>query len=513
MVDLERRKYIRFLNERGETIALIPVDEASFCGFGPSANKPKPGIPGRFWFETDTGNLVYDDGTTWRSFGVAKLSELVIDVDKDWGGHVIKNLGAPVDANDAARKTDVDTVQSNLNSHISASPIDHPDGSITTAKIADGAITTSKIADRAVTRTKLEYPTEDVSYNYLEVIGKAQAIYASTLATTDSFTDKASETFGILPDIPAWIAQGRIQDEDNLYYIVYDVSASTQDFQLRKREAGTWTTLGYEAVDLSAETWTRTKIECVGSTIKAYRLDMTTPKITATDTTFTSGYYGHHLFDKVGYKVLTSPELCILRAPASPLPQAKAIIEAEIIGSGTDEDPFRPNLAHEFATHDKYGQIDKLTVTWGLFDHKPKHNTMLIIITGDNPYQKGAILGQVAYAKSKNLKVLSPPKDYAEAVAQYKQLKSYFPEWIAGKDNYAYHVLGNDEFELFALADFYYGELIEHKTHYNQLKKVPDWEIRKNLERLRDKLTKVSILTDERDKHINKVKEVLKLGW
>jgi hypothetical protein len=34
-------------------------------------------------------------------------------------------------------------------------PIDHPDASVTTAKIADGAVTTAKIADLAVTTTKI----------------------------------------------------------------------------------------------------------------------------------------------------------------------------------------------------------------------------------------------------------------------------------------------------------------------------------------------------------------------
>jgi hypothetical protein len=39
------------------------------------------------------------------SKGITGLSGLVIDSDKDWLGHLIKNLGAAVDSNDAVRKT------------------------------------------------------------------------------------------------------------------------------------------------------------------------------------------------------------------------------------------------------------------------------------------------------------------------------------------------------------------------------------------------------------------------
>jgi len=38
---------------------------------------------------------------------ISKLSELEIDVDKDWLGHVIKNLGTPVDSGDAVRLGDL----------------------------------------------------------------------------------------------------------------------------------------------------------------------------------------------------------------------------------------------------------------------------------------------------------------------------------------------------------------------------------------------------------------------
>lgn len=43
-----------------------------------------------------------------------KLSNLIIDADKDWGGHRIKNLGEPVDPNDAARKFYVDVATTGL---------------------------------------------------------------------------------------------------------------------------------------------------------------------------------------------------------------------------------------------------------------------------------------------------------------------------------------------------------------------------------------------------------------
>ena len=47
--------------------------------------------------------------------------------------------------------------QQALAMHREASPIDHPDASITTAKITDGAVTTAKIADGAVTIAKTDF--------------------------------------------------------------------------------------------------------------------------------------------------------------------------------------------------------------------------------------------------------------------------------------------------------------------------------------------------------------------
>jgi hypothetical protein len=92
-------------------------------------------------------------------------------------------------------------------------------------------------------------------------------------------------------------------------------------------------------------------------------------------------------------------------------------------------------------------------------------------------------------------------------------LKGDFKHWLAGKDNFAYQVLGWEVLDWFQNADFYYGELVEHKTHYDQLKKVPDWELRNRLSELTDKLQKVTTLADERDKHLSKLNEIIKRGW
>lgn len=58
-------------------------------------------------------------------------------------------VAAPSAADDIARKDTVDAVTTFLNTHKTATPIDHPNSSVTEAKIADEAVTSAKMADRA----------------------------------------------------------------------------------------------------------------------------------------------------------------------------------------------------------------------------------------------------------------------------------------------------------------------------------------------------------------------------
>jgi hypothetical protein len=453
-----------------------------------------------------------------------KLSELVVDVDKDWAKKNIINFGAG----------GID-----LYSVVTAHASRH---------LAGGADALSGIA-----RSQLKYPTVDVYFPYLEAISKCrwygpgvgvQAFWH--FGTVDSFTDKS--LWAPLPNM-FHIAM-RMTDGNNTYTANLNSGATTADFALDKRSGGVTTNLATEAVDIGSYDVYQVIGSISGSTLKGYRdaSYTTTPtlRISATDTTFASGAFGYtKRRDSSGTGIHEG--YALLKASLSPLSPAQAILELPIEGSGRPEDPFRPSLSkilteitpqltglpdflHQEAK--KYTilkakgftdeeievllgyipqhQVDLDAVTWGAFElHPDKAPTSIIVVVGDNPYQAGAIDRQKAKAK----RVFAPPKSYDEATALYNALKKDYPHWLAGKDNMAYQTLGLEIFDWFQNVDFYYGELVEHKTHYQQLKMVPDFEIRNRLNELIDKLSKATVLVGERDKHISKAKEILRRGW
>jgi len=376
-----------------------------------------------------------------------------------------------------------------LDYHRLKTPIDHP--------------------DLSVTRGKLEYSTVDVPLVYLLSIGKSnwynhwgdESRWA--LLTNDSFTDKAVECIQIYDGTIGCIA--RLVNISNEYITGAWTGYATSDFRIRKMVNGALYDIASEAVDLSHIRY-RYKLSCLGSTLKGYRDDMTTPKIVATDTSFASGKYG-------GGDTLGSPNAIhlsvILRVASSIFQQAQVILEVDVDGAGNNEAPYIPKLIHSFTQDGR----DLNAITWGAFEFNDESATNIIMVYGDNPYKSGAIQRQIDYAKSKNLRVFTTPKDYGEAVSIYNKLKGDFNHWLAGKDNFAYQVFGWEVLDLLQGVDFYYGELLEHKTHYDQLKQVQDWELRNRFNELKYKLSRVNVLVDERDKHLDKLNKILKVGW
>jgi len=303
---------------------------------------------------------------------------------------------------------------------------------------------------------------------------------------------------------------------NSLYTHEMITGAATSDHLLVRWVTGTSTRIGYEAVDLSDYHYLY-GISVAGSTFKCYRdrgvvkdLLTLTPKFTVTDTTFASGYYG------IGFVMTTRNPYLLLTLylpPASQGARAQAILEVGVASSDQGEHRFAPDLASELVKTGDGQVIDLLAVTNGAFEFSEKSPTNIVMVYDGNPYRSDAIERQKKHAEKKGLRALAPPKDYGEAVKQFNALRGGFPHWLAGKDSYAYQALGWEELELFAVADFYYGELIEHKTHYDQLKRVPDWELRSVLTMWMERLEKVKALVEERDKHLKKLEEIMKLGW
>jgi hypothetical protein len=418
-----------------------------------------------------------------------------------------------------------------------------------------------KIPDGSITRAKLETPSADVHLGWYVTIGEAVLVhsegarYISALCIPYVFTDKAIKgvaATGFDDDDRNSYYFARIGDSRNSYYVRLAAAASTADHRLLRIVAGTTTSLGREAIDLLERALYTYMLSASGSVINSFRTDLTTPRISVTDTSLASGYFGVKPYVEGaggGAQPTGLHELFITTSPASPAPPALAVLEVEVEGSGAPEDPYGPSLSKNlveiqslqglpsflYQEAKKYEilknkgftdeemrillgyipqhQVDLASVTWGAFEFNKDSPTNIIIITGDNPHMSGAISKHIELARSKNLRVLDLPKNYGEAVAQFNKLKRDYPHWLAGKDNYAYQTLGLEELDLFQNVDFYYGELIEHKTHYQQLKQTPEWELWRRLEALEKRLEKVEVLAEERDKHIEKLRSVKRLGW
>jgi hypothetical protein len=452
--------------------------------------------------------------------GVTKLSELEIDTDKDWGGYRIKNLGPPIDARDAIRKVELDY-------HRNAVPIDHPYNSISTSNF--------------------EYRPENTSFLYLYAIGKINMVRAPVqdeiqyygLILPEVFVDKAIQEYSasvlFYKFVGRWIDAGNHYNVYNGCYAFRPCSCGIEveyqgDFQILAETQFT----GYYG-DIYFY-----KFSIKGSSLNLYVEDTETPKLSATDTTFAAGYFGSCGTD---YPLSIGLNAYIVE-PSSTAPPAQVVLETEIIGDGKNERfiplmstdiveiPSTRQLSREDKRYNIFRtkrcrdseiissldsnerKVDLDVVSWGAFEFYPnKASTAIITITGDNPYKSGAIQRQVEFAKKKNLRVFSAPKDYNEAINLYNQLKRDYPHWLAGKDNFAYQVLGWEILDFMQNIDFYYGELLEHKTHYSELKKISEIEISNRLNKLIDKLNREVALVNEKDRHISKAKEILKKGW
>jgi len=354
-------------------------------------------------------------------------------------------------------------------------------------------------------------PSNNVSFAYLAILNKMLYVNVANngigIITRDVFTDKAVISGQMTNQHSENLA--RVQDANDFYVdaLIYNGSPT---HGLYKDVNGTFTLLASESPSFGLE-GQMDALSCAGSSIESLRWDLSTPydplnpgtatsTISATDTTFSSGYYGLRPIAVTQPEGFVDTTTAYLVAPFTRLPQAQAIVTVKVRGSGTQQDPYRPLLN------------DSYPVNWGGFEFDPNSPTNVIVITGGDPNN---IQAQINYLKSQGLSVYNAPQTYDDAIALYNQLKQQFPNWIAGKDNFAYQTLGYEWLEPLAVIDFYYGELIEHKTHYQQLKKVAPGELYRTLNMWKGRLEKykANISPNAYEIHKKKLEAILKLGW
>ena len=357
----------------------------------------------------------------------------------------------------------------------------------------DGVIDLASIP--TIPRSKLEYPTVDVTIAYLAAINKmyhpgggGSRGAAYKIVTIDSFTDKTIE--GMLRDRMLFTA--RYKDVNNWYEQIFTTGASSSDHQIAKYVDGTRTILGYEAVDLGANSVYYFAFSLSGSTLKGFREDLTTPKISVTDTTFPSGQFG--VMSTSGTND-TYPIACKLNPPMTRLPRPVVILEYYVDGTGREEDPIRPAmptnlvdilkldnapdyLRAEARVYSKLKEqgysdeeiefiigskpnpyVDVLAVSWGAIDYR---DTATMIVT---VYDIGAefldpkrIDRHVEYVKGKNLLCRFIKDSVIDEI--YKEIYKAYGELVISLNEFKYHVIGDPKYEILGICDFYEREVV-----------------------------------------------------
>ena len=334
---------------------------------------------------------------------------------------------------------------------------------------------------RSISRTQLEYPTVDVTLGYLASISKLVSWGGSALdwggyRTVDDFTDKAVE--GVCFELATLFARQGANNA-NTYKLGYNSADPTMDFEMFKAVNGTATRIGYEAIDLPANRSYLMRFSVSGSTLKGFRDDLTTPKISVTDTTFASGGFGAGGAWNQPFRAFAFAY--ILKAPTSSIPSSQAVVEYPVIGKGTSDDPIRPNMPEELVEIDPRAlppdeanavqanpkgpnglpMVNRLAVTWGAIDYKGGP-TMVVAIYPSTPsyVRKDNVLRHIEFARGKNLFVDTGPFTLDRVRDLYRKLKTINRDMLITDNELAYQLIGAEELEIDAAADFYEREVI-----------------------------------------------------
>jgi hypothetical protein len=322
-------------------------------------------------------------------------------------------------------------------------------------------LTTEEYGDATITRDKLEYPTVDVSFAYLCAINKVMFVshiaFGVMVITRDSFGNKA--LFGACQVNNVPVIGARITDRNNMYFNQYNPTFTASDHILAKVVAGTATTLATEAIDID-NSGRGLMISCSGTSIKSMRFEMTNPidplslptpnyTISTTDTSFSSGKWGFRTIRESHPHGAIDTSSAYLKAPASPSPKILGYYEVPIIGDGSYENPFRPNLPEVIEIIDKTEldnydielvkaiknnnmKVNRIALSWSaliptdLKTGKPINSTCIVLIRKQTERQKHLWKVNEALAKiekNANARKLDVNQAKNKAIAMDKKLK------------------------------------------------------------------------------------------
>jgi len=265
----------------------------------------------------------------------------------------------------------------------------------------------------------------------------------------------------------------------------YEMDVSRRpDLVLVRWFRGLYAFIGAEAVDLF-DYYYLFGLSVSGSTFKAYRAWVTaksiasqTARFTVTDTNYASGYPGIGFVRDRHQHYLT---MTYFLPPFSQAPQAVALIEYEVVGDRSAQDPYRPVFPTQMVEYDPSGLpwdlreglmmnpkgasrkplVDALSITWGAVDFrvdssgKPVAPTVLVAVFDQ---RSDRVVRHINHARGRNKHVYKAPFDTKLHYIYVTERRDR--DWLITENELAYQLLGREDLEVVAVADFYEREVV-----------------------------------------------------
>jgi len=188
------------------------------------------------------------------------------------------------------------------------------------------------------------------------------------------------------------------------------------------------------------------------------------------------------------------------------------LLETEIVGSGTEDDPIRPKIdvlelsqsVESFWSEFDFAGEFTTTVKQGLRKPSPRYVILLGIENEE------LLMKQVEIAKSKGffVKVIDRMLSRDEVKEIYEELRRRGHDFTLGVDDLWFFLTGDINILPLAVADFYYGNVIE----YNRLNLSEVADVESTLNSWFELLNKSNVSKSIKEKHVEKLKKVVKRG-